>query len=143
MFNNTIHAIAERLCLYSIIPLKNDRHLRKIIRMYLEERLYALHIDPSFFGNSREPHGSIFRAIPDLVFHDVASYIHNRGPPIGLSFKTIVRCIMTIQQLYTYTLEDRYAPGGIGYIQARDDFNQCVTKQYYYSDVLGIDSSLS
>ena len=49
---------------------------------------------------------------------------------------------MTIQQLYTYTLEDRYAPGGIGYIQARDDFNQCVTNQYY-SDVLGIDSSLS
>jgi hypothetical protein len=107
--------------------------------MYLEERIYALNIDPSveLFLEKNELY------IEDLVFHDVASYIHNRGPPIGLSFKTIVRCIMTIQQLYTYTLEDRYAPGGIGYIQARDDFNQCVTKQYYYSDVLGIDTSLS
>ena len=104
----TVHYISNRICF--TFGIQNNMHLRRIVRMYLEERLMVL---SSVCSHEH---------VEYLVFHDVASYIHNQEPPMDISFKTLVHCILCFQKLYTYTLEKRYAPGGKGYTEAYENF---------------------
>tara|TARA_Y100000816_G_C26067464_1_gene561107 strand:- start:1031 stop:1378 length:348 start_codon:yes stop_codon:yes gene_type:complete len=114
--DKTVFLLSNRICCN--LKIKNDRHLRRLVFFYLEERILGMGLSLEESQNYLEY----------LVYHDVASYVFNQGPPVGLSFKTITYCIMSFQKLYNNILEERYAPGGEGYLQAYKNFNSILKK---------------